>query len=428
MQIAEKGYTHEKICAFYPVCPILWKIVGKLFPFLLERTQLLLGGFLVCNISNTLAMVYLYKLTKAIFNSQNFAVLTLFLYSITPASIFTMALYTEPVFAFTSFAGMYYLFVSNNLIASTILFMLSAGCRSNGITNALFVFIWAVSRAISLVFPLKRTSLTKFLRACFTLAFGAVSCFAIALPTVLHEESQFSHKCIAPTPPSLYSQFLPFEVPLLNISLAHRIIRRYAVLLHVYNPLHKIPALNNILFGGFNDTEVGKIALREWCVVDEHGKGGSIYGFIQGAYWSVGPFRYFTLKQLPRHFMALPISLITVCAVVSYTKHWYDLSKQKKSEKESRKNGQTYFSFAAWPFVLHLAILFLVSYPIINIEVMTRFLNACPPIFWFVASILEGWMNSQGTKRTWLVYLLLFFFIGFAISGAILFPMFMPWT
>lgn len=55
-------------------------------------------------------------------------------------------------------------------------------------------------------------------------------------------------------------------------------------------------------------------AARPWCSYLPP----SIYSFVQSHYWDVGPFRYWTLQQLPNFMMAAPILVLIFSSSVGY--------------------------------------------------------------------------------------------------------------
>lgn len=55
------------------------------------------------------------------------------------------------------------------------------------------------------------------------------------------------------------------------------------------------------------------------------------------------------------------------------------------------------------------------------LQVSTRFLSACPPLYWYAAR-LDG-SPAVGVRRAvWA------FFLGYTVLGVLLFPNFYPWT
>jgi phosphatidylinositol glycan class V len=68
--------------------------------------RLILAGVLVSNVAFVLAAVALYRLGCAVLNDEPLACTAALLFVINPASVFFSAIYTESVFALTSFAGM----------------------------------------------------------------------------------------------------------------------------------------------------------------------------------------------------------------------------------------------------------------------------------------------------------------------------------
>jgi hypothetical protein len=87
-----------------------------------------------------------------------------------------------------------------------------------------------------------------------------------------------------------------------------------------------------------------------------------------------------------------------------------------------------------------------------HVQVITRFLSACPALYWFCASFYDGTgdVSSTTTKpkneseaakeerrrkrrrsrkvRSWMQYLIAFYFLAYTLIGALLFCNFYPWT
>eukprot|EP00770_Monocercomonoides_exilis_P007131 MONOS_7093.1-p1 / transcript=MONOS_7093.1 / gene=MONOS_7093 / organism=Monocercomonoides_exilis_PA203 / gene_product=unspecified product / transcript_product=unspecified product / location=Mono_scaffold00235:57783-59541(+) / protein_length=492 / sequence_SO=supercontig / SO=protein_coding / is_pseudo=false len=491
------------------------RLVSKLFPFLAQRTALLLSGFLVSNISNAIACIFLYHLTKGIFNNQRFARLVTFCYGICPASVFTQALYTEPVFAMWSFGGMYLLFVKNMSWLAFVFFFISGGVRSNGIVNALFIFCYAMQNAYLILtgqctlchqkassknYSQKQSSnkqashsslIKRAFLAFLSLVPHGIQCILLLLPTLLYEEYAFCHCCLPPEisidnrkgifygNDSIYEQqslqagsnaklngYHSSISPALHLPpLYARIFRRVLLLSRTYPILKKFlpkDLFDSISLSPFYQslTDVASaesVTLRPWCVADENGKGGSIYGHVQSHYWNVGPFHYFTLLQLPNHLLCFPILGLSCAAIASWIlyhrknkkgnkhEHMND-NESKQGQKSTSSTESSSFVYPEgsnlFPFVLHLGLM-TAMYPIIHAQVMTRFLNNSPILFWFFARILwnmiyqipkgkdnqsqnlNKFKKSNSNRKA---FAFLFYSIGYALCGTLLFSTFNPWT
>eukprot|EP00878_Enallax_costatus_P033564 GHUV01037079.1.p1 GENE.GHUV01037079.1~~GHUV01037079.1.p1 ORF type:complete len:252 (-),score=73.68 GHUV01037079.1:109-864(-) len=83
--------------------------------------------------------------------------------------------------------------------------------------------------------------------------------------------------------------------------------------------------------------------------------------------------------------------------------------------------AQGYYSPDTAVFVIHWLFLTLVCLAVMHIQVATRFLSSCVPLYWFAALLIRhrsGWLS-------WLLWLYCFAFMGL---GAVYFTNFYPWT
>ena len=108
LHIAQYGYEHEKIYAFYPGLPLIINSIILFFRKLIRglhfKSMALICGILWNGfISTYFAAVILYYLTVKIYNKPSIAMITAKLFLINPASIFFCSIYTESTFAFVSF-------------------------------------------------------------------------------------------------------------------------------------------------------------------------------------------------------------------------------------------------------------------------------------------------------------------------------------
>ncbi|GAA5954473.1 hypothetical protein JCM21900_006818 [Sporobolomyces salmonicolor] len=138
--------------------------------------------------------------------------------------------------------------------------------------------------------------------------------------------------------------------------------------------------------------------VRPWCT-----KGlGLSYGWIQSHYWDNGPFRYWTLQQLPNFVLALPVFALSSAASYSYyssnvlpvlrsTVPFIPLPSPPPSPSPSPSPAA-----AARPFLdeflipyvhLHTAttLLLLVSS---HVQIVLRVCATGPTVWWFAADLL----------------------------------------
>ncbi|KAF8938067.1 hypothetical protein BGZ58_001645 [Dissophora ornata] len=187
VDIAERGYVFEQAHAFFPLLPLLTRLVagtGNQHGQGNCRTQqLVLAGILVANSAFIAASVQIYRLSKALFGREKFAFLTALLYVLTPAGIFMSAIYTESLFAALSFTGMLFAARKQYLLAA-ITWSVSCTARSNGILYAGFFIYDLVVRMDLKASPLSKvTALVK--TACLCLVnwagFLAVQAYGYSL-------------------------------------------------------------------------------------------------------------------------------------------------------------------------------------------------------------------------------------------------------
>jgi hypothetical protein len=83
--------------------------------------------------------------------------------------------------------------------------------------------------------------------------------------------------------------------------------------------------------------------------------------------------------------------------------------------------GRAYYSPGVAVFVVHWLLLTLVCLAVAHIQVATRLLSSCAPLYWFAALLM---LHKGGVLR-WLLWWYCFAFMG---VGAVFFTNFFPWT
>ena len=108
LAIAKSGYNSDKSWGFFPLYPLILRIFS--LPFTLFTNEpLVVGGFFLSNILFIALIVYFYKLTLLLFKNKNITYLSTLFLSISPASVFFSALYSESLFMFLMVASLYYM-------------------------------------------------------------------------------------------------------------------------------------------------------------------------------------------------------------------------------------------------------------------------------------------------------------------------------
>ena len=129
LDIATLGY-HGKDIAFFPLYPLLIRIVGHLIG------DHLVAGLLISNLAFFVALAYLYALTKKEFGDESTAFHAVFYTAIFPTAIFFSAIYTESLFLCLTVASVYYA-RRGNYITAGIIGALAALTRVEGVLVAL---------------------------------------------------------------------------------------------------------------------------------------------------------------------------------------------------------------------------------------------------------------------------------------------------
>lgn len=159
---------------------------------------------------------------------------------------------------------------------------------------------------------------------------------------------------------------------------------------------------------------------RSWCAQTIPNV-SAMYVFIQSEYWNVGLFKYYELKQVPNFLLAAPIIALSAHSLLQYAR----AAREGKYATRARLRDAPYY--AHWLFLLVNALL------VVHIQVTTRLLCACPPLFWApaAAAIRETAGKSTGRRESTMSTrgkLVVGYFLLYTILGSVLFPAFYPWT
>lgn len=126
LRIAQDGYAYQFTQAFFPLYPILIKIVS-----FLTLGNFLIGALLISNLAFLAGMFLFYKLVKKNFDEKTAFWSILFLLTI-PTSFYFGSVYTEGIFFLTIIAA-FYLFESGRILLASIVGSFASATRLVGI-------------------------------------------------------------------------------------------------------------------------------------------------------------------------------------------------------------------------------------------------------------------------------------------------------
>ncbi|OQR75384.1 GPI mannosyltransferase 2-like [Tropilaelaps mercedesae] len=214
---------------------------------------ILISCVLVTNVSFVLSAVALFHLTQLVAFNRHLSLEVVKMYSFSPASIFFSSCYTESLFAFVTFSGLYLLERDFDTLA-TIMFAMGSITRSNSTLIPIFYLHKAWSR-----YRRGRYAFGLLIRA-------GLACVGNLIVQVYFWDSFcFPHRRVKQ----------PKEVALYAAEMG-------------YKPI-----------GG---------NASEWCFYHLPFS----YSFVQAKYWNVGLFNYWQLKQIPNFLLAAPIIFLLV--------------------------------------------------------------------------------------------------------------------
>ncbi|XP_061453375.1 GPI mannosyltransferase 2 isoform X2 [Rhineura floridana] len=351
----------------------LWPFRG----FLSLRSRLLLSAALLNALFSVWASWILYELSCVVLQCRWRGFLSAILFCLTPANVFMAAAYSESMFALLVFSAMWRL-EKGQQWTSSLLFLLAASVRSNGLINAGFLlysqtkhFAFQLQAGVGTgVKPLQIFG--RFLKLAVSLVVLSASVF---LPFALFQ----------------FYAYLRFCNP--NFS------PEYAV----PGPLLQLAVDKEYRVAASNDGE------PPWCAWNLP----ILYTYIQDAYWNVGFLRYFEPKQIPNFLLAAPTIVLGSWATWWYitANPWHCLTlgllrrKTEGMKGEDRDKPATgFYSPGVFVYMVHAAVLLVFGTFCMHVQVLTRFLGSSSPVlYWFSAQLLydhepllqNGGLSSQ---------------------------------
>lgn len=122
INMANSGYSSNLLMAFFPLYPLLIKVLSFIIP------NYIISGILISNICSFVSLLLLSKILNN--NNNKFYYLCIFLFS--PILAYTTICYTESLFMMLTLFG-YYLYKKDRYILSAIIIGLSILTRNSGI-------------------------------------------------------------------------------------------------------------------------------------------------------------------------------------------------------------------------------------------------------------------------------------------------------
>ena len=288
LHIAQHGYVFEHSAAFFPLYPLLIRLVAtRLFNSADPRVYLL-SSVLLNFIFFNAACVYLHALTLKLFKrSSRMATLTCLLFCLNPANIFFTAPYSESLYSMLTFAGLYHTF-SGSVYRSLIPFGLACLCRSNGTLNVGYLVHLLVRDYLN-TFNIKPNQSN------------------MSILTQIFKESMGNIRRLLALSARLF-----LAIMTMTMSFA---AYQYYIYIQFCGGTHsnRIP-VEIVEYGRLKGYKLASEGSFEWCQY----RLPVSYGYVQAHYWHVGFMTYWTLRQLPNFLLALPLYVVAFSALKTY--------------------------------------------------------------------------------------------------------------
>lgn len=352
LHVAEHGYSYENTLAFFPLFPLVVRLVGNSLLYPLQyamnyNSVLLVSAVLINFFCFIQAAKVLYLLSLRVLGDKTLAFRTAQLFCINPASIFFSAAYSETIFALLSFTGMLQL-ECGNTVWSSLSFGISGLCRSNGLVNAGFVLYAAFKKFSNHLTNLSKLSETDnvYIQALFT--FGK-TCAATVLHLVL---------CVLPFIVYQYSSFTIF----CNRNASAKDLKPHI-----------------LQYGNQLKYKMAHTGLSPWCYESVP----LSYSYVQTNHWDVGFMKYYEQKQLPNFLLATPMVCICLAALVHYLKrNWVFFltlglyhpadDNYKKTEEmvdESQQKDYGFYNKRCYVYLVHMIFLVVIACLFMHVQV-----------------------------------------------------------
>eukprot|EP01135_Chromosphaera_perkinsii_P003266 Nk52_evm41s239 gene=Nk52_evmTU41s239 len=379
INIALNGYETENATAFFPLYPLLMRLVAQvlLFPLALVLSPLartVIAGVLISNGAFVIAAVLLFRLGLNIFKTcKELALMSALMFCVNPASIFFSAIYSESLFALLTFGGMFFTSMRRYWEA-TVLFALCSATRGNGFLCAGFLVYDFILR-FRLTWEKVFVGLPRIL-LCVGVVFFPFALFQYYLYTIY---------CTNSSPRPFCSNLPPLIYLFVQKHYWGNGFLQYYNLKQAPNFLLAFPTA----------------FLASW----------SIYEYING------DIKYLlTIGLRPRKpFVPKKNSMVA--------------TKVDRMKNEVHVKAKvSYIGSRVFVYVVYLTALLVFCLCNMHVQVMTRFLFAsCPSLYWYAGLLALRYAQRRNLFFVRLS-LTLMFFVGYSVIGTVLHCAFYPWT
>lgn len=432
IRIAQCGYEYEQNFAFLPVIPLSIRLIGnivlpRLIPVVGYRATLALSGYLLNNIAFILSAIFFYKVSITVLDDEKLAFRATALFCFNPASVFYGSLYSESLFSFLSFAGLWEL-LSGSSWRAACLFGFSSGTRSNGLIHAGFLLFQAMQEAYTRLFYKRR-----LMMAVQIVGVVALQTAVVVIPFVAFQIYGFSELCHRTkengshiSRPWCYSK-IPYLYGFVQSHYWNVGFMRYFEVKQLPNFLLALPMLSLAAFSIAAYIKHKPMAFLSLGLCTTQAISPALSSDSNFA----GTHIHERRNQLDLN--RRPIGILTGTSHLQQRRglsnsetdrsHTEDKHDKLTNVNQSSFSKGGFFSPLNIPFLLEMAFMAMVAFFIMYVQVATRFLSVCPPIYWFAAHKMNS--SPSGHLIGYLVWAIFFIYVSL---GSLLFVNFYPFT
>ncbi|KAL0318729.1 UNVERIFIED_CONTAM: GPI mannosyltransferase 2 [Sesamum angustifolium] len=407
IRIAECGYEYEQTYAFLPLLPLCISFLSK--------TGLCLGYLdILNNIAFVFASLYLFRLSVLVLKDTEVAFRASVLFCFNPASIFYSSIYSESLYAFLSFGGLYH-FMNGTDYFATVWLALSGCARSNGVLNAGYI-CYRRMQLVNKAFLSRKC--TYWLTLKILLA-GALCCLCIFAPFISFQAFGYVNICMGRSAAEM-RPWCKARLPLLyNYIQSHYWgvgFLRYFRVKQLPNFLLASPILSLALC-----SIVHYVKLWPEVFLSLGLRASSLQKELVGS-----PLSKATEGQPSTDGLLENDSSNILQDDRSIRLRKGAMEREKMVIQPSKSGAQERLQcdpVIILPFVLHLSFMVATAFFVMHVQVATRFLSASPLLYWFASHI----MGSTVIGRRW-GYLIWAYCGAYIFLGSLLFSNFYPFT
>ncbi|KAK6174326.1 hypothetical protein SNE40_017628 [Patella caerulea] len=439
--VADYGYSYENTLAFFPLFPLLTRLIGNTILLPLQwlmsyPSVLMLSAFLLNNFLFIKSAQIFLKLGRKVLNEEQLAYKAAVIFCFNPASVFFSAPYSETLYCFLLLTCLHTI-TTESPIVSAFFVGLAALARSNGLVVFGFILHYLLKEYLK---EMQMNSKARLNSTDSRIINFVITVFTTAKLIFV----------------SLLS-FLPFLL-----------YQYYSYILFCENePSSKLP--NHIaLYGRSRGYHLLGDAPSPWCydVIPLS------YSYVQKHHWNVGFLAYYEINQIPNFLLAAPIIVIGICSCICYfslnnktcyTLGLYDTRAESRKKSDEIEQDFGFKNQELFIYCAHLLFLILFGVFFIHIQVLTRLLcSSSPVIYWFIAYLITDKIKPAQTINRYNVFaayksdvkkepnenseddiiiqltnfrqqniyfkLITVYFIGYFVLGTVAFSNFLPFT